>query len=604
MPRVPSLDTFQTGIAQTSPGRFDAPSGPGAGDFAARQLGQVGQAMQQAGTVAGRIAADMQEQANQVRVNDAMSQLVKARTDLQVDALQQRGRNALERPDGKALPDEYADKLRTARDELDAGLGNSAQRLVFRQQASQIESQLRERLGVHIAQEFRSFRTETQKATIDTAVNQGALLWGDEGMRAQSLGAIRGAVGQMAADQGWDAATREAASREAESPLHAGVMRGMIQAGQPGQARAYYDGNSANMSLQARAQMQEVIKHASDAQSAESTADDVWSSLGPQSANDAVRIFDMEKEMRAKLKDSPEALSLGLSGLRQRAQAFNAQQAESNAQGINGVYGLLDQGVPLARITKSDTWLSLPDKSRHEILKALESEAAVREQRAAAAESRSFTRLQREQQATLLRNADAYLDYTDPQKLGTMTRAQVAALRPMFGMEATQHLLTRFDSIGRRDGQQEARIDNDTFNQVAQDMGLDPFKPRKSEEERAQLGALKYRIERLIDTAQQAKKDKLTVSEKETLVREEMSRQVTVDPGLFSSTHRVPVIGLSPAQAATVVVPKGERAKIVDALKAMYARDPENPEFAPTEQNVRRAYLRAQSKAGALINAQ
>lgn len=604
MPRVPSLDTFQTSLATLQPGRFDTSNLPSGAEIATRQAGQLGQAAMQAGTVAGRIATDMQEQANQVRVNDAVTRLVKSRTDLQVEALQQRGINALQRPDGKSLADEYAGKLGEAQSSIEAELSSPAQKQAFRMQADQITSQLRERLAAHMGQEFRSYRSDTQKAAIDTAVNQAALLWGDTNMRTQSLGAIRGAVDEMAKDQGWDDKTREAALRDAVSPLHAGVMRGLIQAGRASAAREYYDANSADMSLQARAQLQEIVKRAGDTQTAEATADGVWGEIGPAHANDAVRIFDMEKALREKLKDNPDAMTLGLSALRQRAQAFNAQQAETNAQGVNKVFSLLDSGTPLGMVMRSDAWMSLPDKARHEIHKSLEAEAAVREQRAAAVESRAFTRAQRDERAGLLRNADSYLEYTDPQKLATMTRAQVAALRPMFGMEATQHLLNRFDGITKGDGKVKASIDTDTFNQVAQDMGLDPFKPSKTEGERAQLGALKYRIERLIDMAQGAKKAELTGAEKEALVREEMARQVTVDPGMFSRNRQVPVIALSPGQVSDVVVPSAERQKIVDALRIMYQRDPNNPDFAPTEANVRRTYLRNQSKAGDLIRGQ
>lgn len=604
MPRVPTYDNFQALPTVANPGKLNAPDTAAGAMVQAKEQAANGQALLQAGGVAAKLQADALEQVNQTRVTDAMSQMVRARTDLLGQALQLRGKNALERPDDKPLTQEFGDKLGELQTQIEAGLGNDAQRELFRKQATTVADQMHARLVEHTAQEFRTYRVDTLKATVDTAVDQGSLLWGDQAARTQSMGAIQAAVDERARLEGWDDKAKEVALRDAVSPLHEGVMRGMLRAGQAGEARQYYDDNSASMSLQTRARMQEVVKHASDAQTAEGTADEVWNTLGPKDANEAVRIFDMEKELRTKLKDNPEALALGLSGLRQRAQAFNAQQAESNAQGVNQVYAQLDGGKSLGEVMRSDAWLNLPNKSRHEIVKAMEAEATVREQRAAAAESRALTRMQREEKLALMRNGDKYLEYSDPQKLGTMTRSQVEALRPMFGLEATQHLLNRFDAIGKSDGKLEANIDTDTFNQVAQEMGLDPFKAKKSADEKAQLGALKYRIERLIDTAQSAKKAKLTGSEKETLVREEMARQVTVDPGFFSSNKQVPVIALTPDQAGGVVVPAAERSKIVDALKQMYAREPNNPAYAPTEQNVRRAYLRGQSKAGALINGQ
>lgn len=564
----------------------------------------MGQALSEAGQAAARIALDMQERANETRVAEASNTMVRARADLLTGALQLRGKSALERPDGKSLQQETGEQFDELKRQLAGKLGNEAQRAAFDAQAEALRNQLHERLTFHVAEEFKTYRLDQQNAAIETAVQQGSLLWGDSKMLEQSAGAIRAAVAQRAADQGWDNETHQNAAIGAMTPLHIGVMRGMIQAGRSNDARGYFEANSAGMTLQARAQMQEVVKRASDAQIAEAIADQVWAAVGPQRDNDAVRVFDMEKALRENLKDNPDAMALGLSALRQRAQAFNAQQAEINAQSVNSIYAQLDQGVPMSRVARSDAWLAMPDKTRHEIVKSLEAEAAVREQRAAAAESRAFTRSQREQQMSLLRNADTYLEHTDPQKLAGMSREQVAALRPKFGMEATQHLLNRWDSIGKAGGKQAATIDTDTFNQVAEELGLEPFKAKKTEGERTQLGALKYRIERLIDTAQQAKQGPLTAAEKETLVREEMARQVTVDPGMFSRNRQVPVIALTGDQVADVVIPPTDRKQIVDALRQMYAKEPGNPAYAPTEQNVRRTYLRNQSKAGDLIRGQ
>lgn len=604
MPRVPSLDTFQTSLAAGPGGRFNAPQGPTADGIAARQGAQMGQALSEAGQAASRIALDMQQRVNETRVAEASNTMVRARADLLTGALQLRGKNALERPDGKSLQQETGEQFDELKRQLAGKLSNEAQREAFEAQAESLRNQMHERLTSHVAEEFKTYRLDQQNAAIETAVQQGSLLWGDSKMLEQSAGAIRAAVAQRAADQGWDSETQQNAVIGAMTPLHVGVMRGMIQAGRSSDARGYFEANSAGMTLQARAQMQDVVKRASDAQTAEAIADQVWAAVGPQRDNDAVRIFDMEKALRENLKDNPDAMALGLSALRQRAQAFNAQQAEINAQGVNSIYAQLDQGAPMSRVMRSDAWLAMPDKTRHEIVKSLEAEAAVREQRAAVAESRAFTRSQREQQMSLLRNADTYLEHTDPQKLAGMSREQVAALRPKFGMEATQHLLNRWDSLGKTGGKLEASIDTDTFNQVADELGLEPFKAQKTESERAQLGTLKYRIERLIDTAQQAKQGPLTAAEKETLVRGEMARQVTVNPGLLSRNLQVPVIALSGEQVADVVIPPTDRKLIVDALRQMYAKEPDNPAYAPTEQNVRRTYLRSQSKAGDLIRDQ
>ena len=50
-----------------------------------------------------------------------------------------------------------------------------------------------------------------------------------------------------------------------------------------------------------------------------------------------------------------------------------------------------------------------------------------------------------------------------------------------------------------------------------------------------------------------------------------------------------------------MIVPAGDRQKIADALKTMAQRYPDNPAFAPTEENMRRLYLMNKSRAAGLI---
>ena len=62
------------------------------------------------------------------------------------------------------------------------------------------------------------------------------------------------------------------------------------------------------------------------------------------------------------------------------------------------------------------------------------------------------------------------------------------------------------------------------------------------------------------------------------------------------------MIPLDKKRAASVTVPAAEREQIVQALKAMNAQQPNNPAYAPTEDNIRALYLRKVSPAGRLIN--
>jgi hypothetical protein len=145
----------------------------------------------------------------------------------------------------------------------------------------------------------------------------------------------------------------------------------------------------------------------------------------------------------------------------------------------------------------------------------------------------------------------------------------------------------------------EARMDQEDFNRTADELGLRPFSA-KTEERKRELGDLKYRVEQLINTAQQNKKAPLTRDEKNTLMRTEMARTVTVNPGWFSPTRQVPVLTLRPDDVEDVVVPPADKTRITDKMRSRY-QSTQDPRFAPTEENLRFWYLQEKSPAARLI---
>ena len=597
MPRVPTYDGFQATPTTQPQQRFDAPA---MADIAGRQAQETGRAMLSAGGQLGQVALDMQREANKVRVDDATNQAVQLDTTLRAELLQIEGRNALERPDGKSLADEYGAKLKESLDKIESGLGNDAQKAAFRSARGEIGTRFHAAATGHMVKQQGVVQEDTWKATISTAHQRGATLWADEGARAESVSAIANTVGEMAAKKGWDKPTRDLAYQEAVSPMHAGVIRSMILADRADMAKAYYDANSAEMTLQSRATIQTQIADASSSQQAESAADAVWTALGPKGETDAVKQFDMEAAIREQLKGSPDAMKKGIAALRERAQAFNAQQAEVKADGINSVWGMVDRGTPMRQIRNTAEWLSLPEKDRHDISKTLESEAYTRTARQAAEANRDLAIMQRNERISYMRNGDRYLTDSDPAVLSRMTRGQVEAKRSIYGMEPTQHLLAKWDALQKPGKVSEAKMDTEDFNTIADQMGLSPYAKQTEDKKRA-LGTLKFRTEQLIDQEQRKLGRTLNRDEKMGVMRREMAREVTVDGGFFSRAKQVPVIAMSAEELRDVVVPPDERSKIIEAMRVGSKKHPNNPAYAPTEDNVRRLYVRKLSPAGNLI---
>lgn len=259
MPTVPTYDSFQVAPGALPQTRLSSPEMP---DVAGQQAQQMGQAMQRAGGEIGRIAMEEAQKANQVRIDDGLTQYVKAATDLEVEALQLQGRNALERPDGKALPDEYGEKAKKAADAIEASLGNQMQREAFRQRVAQLQGQFHKKLTLHMVAAQKDYAREQRQATLDTAIYRGGVLWGDADAVQQSADTIRLTVEQQLKDDGLhgDEKIREARMIAALTPLHAAVLNGMVDGNRIDLARDYYKNNSASMSLQARDNAMKVIE--------------------------------------------------------------------------------------------------------------------------------------------------------------------------------------------------------------------------------------------------------------------------------------------------------------------------------------------------------
>lgn len=593
MPRVPSYDNLTTSISNQPQVQVAAPT---VKDVANEQGQQLGRAMQSAGSDAGRIALDMQNEANTVRVNDAMNRAVKTRLGLQVEALQQKGRNALERESGKPLPDEYDEKFGAELDALTDGLGNDAQKLAFKQQADQMRQQFRGAVTGHMVREQEVFADDTAQATIQTAIEQGVMLYGDTAMREQSVGAIAGTIEGLAARKGWSPEIKAIKLAEAVSPMHAGIIKSMIQSGNAEAAQAYYDENSASMSMQARATVQEPLQRAAFTQRADREAVALWAELGPQGKDDAVRLFDMEQLASERISD-PTLRKEVIATLRSKGQAWNAQQTELKAQYVAGAWKLADDGATMSQIRRSDAYLAMGEKDQHEFEAAYQSERAQDQSRALTADQRELTRLQIQEKRRELDGADVYLTASDPDVLAKMSRAQVESMRTRIGKEKTESLLRKWDDLQKPGRLPQAKMDDNDFKATAAQMGLNTFDSKASEDEKAMTARVRMDVEQIITERERAAGKPLPREERNAIMRRALAAEVMLDRR-FRDDVTVRAALVSEEALADVVIPDAEKPLLAQALSAGYRRDPGNPLYAPTQENMARLYLQARMRQG------
>ena len=594
MPRVPSYDGLQVGLRAEGP----RPVGPLPSDLVAEQMQRGGRALSAGGAALSRIALDELEQANQVRVSDAMNQAMAARLRLTHDKeagyVGLQGRAALDRPDGKPLDEEYTGRLQEEVGRIADSLGNDAQKRAFNLQSGQMLVQFRGQVQQHLATESKQFALSTQAGTVKVANDQMALDWQNPDALAQGQQAIKAAVAEAGRLQGLSSAETLAKTVEALSPAHSAVVASALQAGRTDYAKAYMEKVSAELTPQARLQLQEHLKATDAAQVAMAAAGDIWGTLGPKADGQPVELDKMEAAARERYAGDPAKSKATIAELRERASAFNASEKERAAGNVNAVMLAYSHGASLAKLTAMPQFLALPGEQQNQIRQHVSDRQHMLWARSIEDQNRAEAQMAK-------RAFPAFLQYSDPAVLGSMSRAQVAALQPVLGNDLTNHLAQKWDGLQKREGKLAASMDQQDFEHLADQMGLKPYDKDNTEEHKRQLGELKFRVEQLIDQAQGAKKAPLERQEKMELMRQEMARQVAVPTWFGLGSKQVPVIQLTPDQAGRVAVPSSDRAQIVEALRLMSQRQPNNPAFAPTEDNVRRLYLLRQSPAAGLI---
>jgi hypothetical protein len=487
-------------------------------------------------------------------------------------------------------------------------LSPGAQRLVGR---SMMSSQLQ---AVAQAKAYRSQQLDQSAAASYVAAQSMAV---EEAARAGTPDAVAAALTGIndravarGAEQGWSPEQVAAEKLTRSTVLHASVLDTLVKR-DPAAAQAYFQRVNAAGEIDARARegISAKLEQTGALVEGGAAASEVWQAAGPKSLNAPIDMAGMDAKLRQRYANDPARLKAAQSELREMAAAHDKSQSETNAYGVNIVYKQIDAGQPLSKLRLTPEFQSLPGDVQARIAEDVEQRIDRRVRRGADAEQAELARFQRQNSLALLRNQDMYLSLSNPETLAGKTRAEVEALRPTLGLDATQHLLGRWDTLQKPGKMVEAKMDNEDFMRVASDMGLDPFgidakNPKDRAEKSQRMGDLKYRVEKVIDAAQGAAKRELTRPEKENLLREEMGRTVNVAGGWFSSDAAVPVIALQPDQLKKVIVPVDATKAITEALAVMRARDPKNPAYAQTDENIRRRYLMNQSKAGALLPAE
>lgn len=576
---------------------------PDSKNFRPEQTVDLGNATTKVGATMLNIAQDMQNTVDTAAAKELDNKLADViRTTLT------NTENGYLKSAGKAAVDNQSEvqkSLQEAVKQLEPEAQNDVQKFMFNKAAASRIQTAMGQIGLHALEQSKVYEAAVTKARTDgfrlDAVTNFTSWKDPAGLYARNKAGMLNEVDQFAAEKHiakTDPIYKNLVA-EQTTKLHTDSLNLMISLGKTKEAKEYFDSNVMEISPDKRDELQTKVKASTVATEGDNMASAIWAKLAPTSRNGAVPIFQMEQAVREMAGDNEDVQKAAIAGLRERAAGFNAEQSEFKSQNIAAAWKMYDSGASVKQIKLSAEWSQLTGKEQHDILAGIESDRATKAARAAANSQRELAEIDRREKLAFLKNGDSYLTMTDPNVLRKMTRAQIEAKRGQFGMAATQHLLSMYDSIQNPAKFKEAQWESDSFKAAVRGLGLNPDSKNKSE--RDSIGALKYHVEQSLNHAMNTTKTPMTSEQKDAFIRKELSNQVLINPGTFSFNKNVPIVSLTNKQISQVVIPPSERKLISDAMSQMYKKTG-SQEFAPTDYNLKVWYLRRKSPGFSSFN--
>lgn len=234
--KVPVSNEFSVGVANAPSAHFTAPSLPDVGVEVTQAGNQAFSAGQEAVNAQMKMLAEMNDLAadNALAQVKAFEQDLRVNPDMGYESL--RGENALNRPDGQSLVDEYDGYLMKRANEIKDTLKNDVQKSLFSQRLESIRQTLRNKTGEHLLSEGQKWKETSLNSQIDLAANSFTLSTSDEERDAaikRTIGAAKGLQNL----HGWDSETMQKKVMDASDKAIRQVIDDKIDKGDYAEAR-------------------------------------------------------------------------------------------------------------------------------------------------------------------------------------------------------------------------------------------------------------------------------------------------------------------------------------------------------------------------------
>lgn len=595
-----SIPTYQSGQIRTdvvstqtqsiaSPGLFNGMTRANEISDAGAGLGAVGVALQ-------KHALDLQQKEDTAFATTAESGFLNKITDFKIQSRNRQGLNAT------SLPEE-ADKFyaEAAKETLDAA-PNERVKAAMQVIIAKHQPGFHGYIGAHAAEQLDKAADDGVQASIASQISAASA---DPNEAPMAKSRVVASINALANTKGWDAETKQAAILAKTSELHTGVINALL-VNNPSKAQAYYTLNKEEIEGKQRTTIETHMKATVDAEAAMAGADSIWGMHGPKQDGQPVQLDVMEAEARKMYAGDPAKIKETVAEIRSRASAFNSSETERAASNVNKVMEAYASGVPLSKLKAMPEFLSLPGDKKATISDHIDNKIQANLNRAATMEARRDAEELRAERKRHKGAFSAYLAYSNPDVLATLTENQIIAMIPDMGEDKVNSLMNQKRALSVTSNKPskliEAKMDSDDFNKIATGMGFRPFKPQATEDEKAALGELRFRVDHVLQQYQAESKVPLTREQKVSIMKTEAARAVTLEGGWFSSNKQVPVLAMTPEDVDRVVIPPAERKQAAIRLQKLRKRFPEDANYEPTERNLRMMYLQSISPAAEFID--
>jgi hypothetical protein len=540
MPRIPQYDQ-QAELRPLPNARQDTIASPALLSGNADATNALGRGLMNFGGAVGDIAAKMQDRENADLIFQAETVFNEGANKTVVEARQRRGANA------KNVANDVDTALLDIATKSSEGLTNDVQRKLFEQQVTKSRGRIRGAMGEFEWNERRQSVVESTTAVIGTTVQSAAAAAAlgflnttpasggaqageakqtlDENgnpvattppvdvMGGAHIGAfkkdIQAHLAVLADVNGWTPSKLAFEEAKFVSQMHESVLRNLVDTN-PKAAKQYFDNFKTEIDGTKLGNLDKLVKTGTSVMVGQTIRDEI---IAKGLTEDQALAYVREKYEGEDEKNGRSAVVEYFGDINRGSQRKQLN-AGDEAWRIYNERGTLS-AIPASVRNDMDpkAWAALRDHA---------------ENKAKGRDTKTDTATWLDVQSKILSGA-----IKDPKELLQYSNKLSAGDIKSFST-----------LIGKPDKVIEAKIDTDDFNGIADSVGLKPFEPKKSEDDRRNLGLLKQRVEQVIDVEQRNRGRQLTRSEKQELMRREVNNKVMLDT--FGRDPEVPV-GMVPA---------------------------------------------------------